>query len=778
MESNGQLRAKFDCIFSQSAKVNLSSDKTKRYFGVLRGLSTAMTYTMSCDPNVVQITGSDNCVNYFTSAVNLIIEELHNLLSKNFEDPMVSNFITLYAVLWNVTDKSCDVCNRFVLADAYISLWKLLSSSELSSTFFIYTNARLLVHCSLGILHNLLRYCPRARDDYRACGGVKILEPYVVDACASEKYVDLLISLKTAALFTLAAIVNENENVSVITTDQGVLTYILSALRDSLQSPPDYYSTNYGYHAAEVFGCLSCLGSLESNKRNLFANNALELISTALQISLRVKNGSLKVTSKTTTTSRDSYRFSEDTLAKEAIDLLWHLSCLPEARDQLKETSDLYKLCAQFNDTKWTAECRKSVQALLCALSQQRNWLDESGNLDTSAITTSPKPRGHVMISYNNMAQHLVSKLKQALTLKGWNVWIFTEHCQHGSFLEQMAEAVFDSAAMILCLSSFYNTSCHCIKEVISAYEYRIPLLPVVVETDYVPINFLRFVLTGVQPVQLYTDSQVDDAADKLTEQLRCYGVMREGTNLNQLRPPPTAIPIINPPPSLSICPVKRHQRSRSDCLDGASIKCPPPGSNQASVSTEASAPLTPLARSPARGFHCSSCQLKGNSSHLPPKLERLVIGSSGVSPRSHRYDGTPGGAYFFNSTPHIDTVSCSSALTGPMGSAITQLPPALESYLVEQVPSKAVRLWQEEQVRAWLTEHSLEHYAHAFARITGVQLYELAWQRIRGCDSFFRNLAFSLHMPLYEQLLLSSALESLHNYPDPSSPSASSPPS
>lgn len=149
-----------------------------------------------------------------------------------------------------------------------------------------------------------------------------------------------------------------------------------------------------------------------------------------------------------------------------------------------------------------------------------------------------------------------------------------------------MAEAVFDSAAMILCLSSFYNTSCHCIKEVISAYEYRIPLLPVVVETDYVPINFLRFVLTGIQPVQLYTDSQVDDAADKLTEQLRCYGVMREGINLNQLRPPSTAIPIINPPPSLSICSVRRHQRSRSDCLGGASIKSPPPGSNQASVST------------------------------------------------------------------------------------------------------------------------------------------------------------------------------------------------
>nr|CDS31328.1 Armadillo type fold [Hymenolepis microstoma] len=765
MDSNSQLQAELDRIFSQSPKSNLSSAETKRHFTVLRNLSTTMTYTVICDPDVVRITASDNCVNYFKSAVDFIVEELPHLFSIHFEEPLVYNFKALYVALWNFTDKICDLCNRFVLADAHRSIWKLLCSSEMSSSFSFYKDSILLVLCSLGILHNLLRYCPQARDDYRNCGGIKILEPYVADASASKECADLLISLKTAALFTLAAIVNENEDVSAITTDQDVLTHILSALNDSLQSPPDYYSAKYGYHAAEVFVCLGYLAGVDSNKKSLVANNCLGYISTALQISLRVKNGFIKVASKSDTTSRHSYRFSEDTLAKEAIDLLWCLSCLPEAREQLKETSDLFKLCAQFNDTRYTAECRKSVQALFCILSQHINFLDESGKLNISAITTSPKPRGHVMISYNHTAQHLVSKLKQALVLRGWKVWIFTEHCRHGSFLEHMAEAVFDSAAMVICLSSFYNASCHCVKEVVSAYENRIPLLPVILEADYVPINFIKFITTGAKSIKLYTDSQVDYAADKITEQLRRYGVMRVGTNLNQ----------IQPPPSLSISSAKRHQRSHSDCLGGVSVKCPPPRSNQASISTEASAALTPLAGSPAKGFHCSSRQLKARP---PPNLEHLVIGSSAVSPRSQRCDGAPGSAYFFNSTLQIDTASCSSAVTGVMGSSIIQLPSALESYLVEQVPSKAVRLWQEEQVRAWLTEYSLEQYAHAFAHITGVQLYELAWQRIRGCDSFFRNLAFTLQMPLYEQLLLSSALASLHNHPDPSSPSASSPPS
>ena len=276
-----------------------------------------------------------------------------------------------------------------------------------------------------------MRYCPRVRDDYRSFGGVRILNPYVVDIEVCEKKnTTSLIALRVAALFTLAAIVNENENDLILTTDQEIVNYILSALRHSLVFPPDYYSSKFGYHATEVFGCLICLAGLEANKRTIFENNALELISTALKISMRVKNGNLEEPSGTARTLRSNYQFSENTLANVAIDLLWNLSCLPEARDQLKETSDLYKLCTQFDDVKWTAECRKSVQALLCNLSQQKNWLDENGNLDAAAITISPKPYGHVMISYNNKAEHLVLKLKEALTARDWTVWIFSEHCR------------------------------------------------------------------------------------------------------------------------------------------------------------------------------------------------------------------------------------------------------------------------------------------------------------------------------------------------------------
>ena len=104
--------------------------------------------------------------------------------------------------------------------------------------------------------------------------------------------------------------------------------------------------------------------------------------------------------------------------------------------------------------------------------------------------------------------------------------------------------------------------------EVKSAYDSRKPLLPVVIESDYVPLEFIRFVLTGVQHIQLYNDSQVEDAAERLTEQLRRYGAKRESEKINRFRPLKSVItPYSNSPTFKSVKEIKGHRRSRSDLI-------------------------------------------------------------------------------------------------------------------------------------------------------------------------------------------------------------------
>ncbi len=139
-----------------------------------------------------------------------------------------------------------------------------------------------------------------------------------------------------------------------------------------------------------------------------------------------------------------------------------------------------------------------------------------------------------------------------------------------------MAQAVADSAAMVLCLCSPYNTSIHCIKEVISGYDHRLPLLPVVMEREYKPLDLLRFVLTGSPSIELYNETQVNTVADSLTNQLQRYGAMRRKMTPLSAPPPtdsrkllhPTSI---QPPPTFKLgSPLRGHQRSKSDC--GAAV--------------------------------------------------------------------------------------------------------------------------------------------------------------------------------------------------------------
>lgn len=428
-----ELRLKLTEIFRKHPRETIDDDQTKVMFAKLRDIATNMSISMSIDPDAVDIVGTDAFVRYFLNYIDLVTEYLDNFDVNDFICVKIKNLIVLQMTLWNVTDKSSGVCSRLVLADAHKKLWEFVDHKKLRSSLK-FRNAGLLVNCTLGILHNISRLNPLIRGGYRECGAVDILLPYVSVACPEDD-TGSSISLQTAALFILGNIVNENEQISIVKTDSRVLEFILSALGDALRSAPDYYSTSYGYHAVEIFGGLNCLAGNDENKKSLLFHNALASIADALKISIDVKHGVSASGASATVFSRNEYRFYSDDLAREAIDLLWHLSLLEETRDQLKETSELYKLCQQCNGSEWATECHKSVQALLSSLSQSRNCLNASGKLDTSAITSSPKPQGHIMISYNNTSQNLVVKLKEALTQRGWNVWIYTEHCSELLFI-------------------------------------------------------------------------------------------------------------------------------------------------------------------------------------------------------------------------------------------------------------------------------------------------------------------------------------------------------
>lgn len=85
---------------------------------------------------------------------------------------------------------------------------------------------------------------------------------------------------------------------------------------------------------------------------------------------------------------------------------------------------------------------------------------------------------------------------------------------------------------------------------------------------------------------------------------------------------------------------------------------------------------------------------------------------------------------------------------------------------LAYQAPSEAVRSWNVERVQQWLEAGGLAHYIDTLDWLDGNLLWELAWHRIRSCETFFANLDHHLNMPQQDQILFSNNLSLLADAP------------
>ncbi|VDN10589.1 unnamed protein product [Dibothriocephalus latus] len=391
--------------------------------------------------------------------------------------------------LWNITDKSPEVCCRLTVSNIHRILFELINRPELMApTCWVSAKARTLVHCSIGILYNIIKHSPCVRRDYRQFNGVSILVAFTADATICKKTPqNEVLSCRTAALFLLAAIVDEKENAKIHATDTH-LVHALAMLKDALDSSPTYFSSSHGYHATEIIRSLNKLASPDSNKRILVKKKAFDLAKYALQIAkdLKKRQEGEKVDSTDSTTEKAYSYVSCDSLAAMTIELIWQLSFVAESREYLSPSSELKLFCESFGDKSWSSECQKSVQGLLWNLSSQTEGIHSA---DLSATFGQPirRPDGHIMISYQHSTQSTMVRLKEELVKLGYKVWIDVDHMSHGSFVDEMAEGVEGASALILGLCQAFKDSPHCRQEMRYAYEQRVPFYPILLEEDYKP---------------------------------------------------------------------------------------------------------------------------------------------------------------------------------------------------------------------------------------------------------------------------------------------------
>lgn len=100
------------------------------------------------------------------------------------------------------------------------------------------------------------------------------------------------------------------------------------------------------------------------------------------------------------------------------------------------------------------------------------------------------------MISYSVGSRELCLKIKEQLKEKGYQVWIDVEQI-YGSSLSSVAEAIENSSVFLMCVSEKYYLSPSCRLEAEYAVRLQKPIIPLIMQPDYMPIGWLGVIIGG-----------------------------------------------------------------------------------------------------------------------------------------------------------------------------------------------------------------------------------------------------------------------------------------
>ncbi|BHF64017.1 hypothetical protein SprV_0200701400 [Sparganum proliferum] len=750
-------------IFAGTVEQSIQNPSTMEVFTWLRDLSTSMTCRTTRDPWLVNLVDTDECVSFYKNYIEYLISYDSASHLKILNTRPVLTFTKLHMALWNITDKSPEVCCRLTVSNIHRVLFEFINRPELMApTCWCFPRARTLVHCSIGILHNIINHSPCVRRDYRRFDAVRILVAFTADATICKKTSqNEVLSCRTAALFLLAAIVDERENAKIHATDTH-LVHVLAMLKDALDSSPTHFSSSHGYHAGEIIRSLNKLASPDSNKRSLVKNKALDLAKYALQISKDLKKRSEdEKTDSADNTAEKAYSYvSCDSLAAMTIELIWQLSFVAESREYLTPSSELELLCESFRDKSWSSECQKSVQGLLWNLSSQTEGMHSAMDYSATFGQSIRRPDGHIMISYQHSTQATMVRLKEELVKLGYEVWIDVDHMSHGSFVDEMAEGVEGASALILGLCQAFKDSPHCRQEMRYAYDLRVPFYPILLEEDYKPDGWLAFMLATIIYIPAFRPNDMSSVARKLSEQLGNCGRM------DSLPVPESA-----PPFKSASSPLASHHRSQSACV-----------STQIFRQVVLNHPSLEYPMSKPRNQSHTSFDSLDNSNRVVPMESRSLCEQPTLTPNTTNSSGV----FFGSQTPHAfdmnvtpikspngHSLSKPTGLTSSTESArhafleagsMCKSPNSsiIESYPQESLPPTFICSWSAEKVANWLTECDLSNFTKALDGLDGCLLWELARQRIVAPESFYAHLRSDLGMTMIERLRLSFALSRL----------------
>jgi len=138
--------------------------------------------------------------------------------------------------------------------------------------------------------------------------------------------------------------------------------------------------------------------------------------------------------------------------------------------------------------------------------------------LERKNSSDSQQRKRHVLLSYNWDHQELAKKVRAELGRRGFEVWFDIEQI-HGSTLAAMAEAVENSAAVLVCMSQKYQESQNCRLEAEYSLQQTKPIIPLVFQEKWRPSGWLGMLLGAKMYFDFTTgdfNARIDEVAKEL----------------------------------------------------------------------------------------------------------------------------------------------------------------------------------------------------------------------------------------------------------------------
>eukprot|EP00300_Choanocystis_sp_HF-7_P039547 c5868_g1_i2.p1 GENE.c5868_g1_i2~~c5868_g1_i2.p1 ORF type:complete len:642 (-),score=157.04 c5868_g1_i2:78-1973(-) len=306
---------------------------------------------------------------------------------------------------------------------------------------------------------------------------------------------------------------------------------LVELLNASISKKP-YPGTNYNPQMANVSRGLKPLCIADRNKEPLVKAGIVAGLIRAVMMS--PETGS--------TEPRTVY---DDDTVGNLLQTIWSLTFVKDACTQVKAAKSFVELLKKWHDAPPGAlsnDAIRGADGILFAIGEgpkqtplaapptpkRRLWKRSTKTSSMNEGEEEPLDKQdekvpHVMLSYCWADQKIVLKINQSLQENEFQTWMDVNQMS-GSTLEAMASAIEGSAVVVMCVSEAYKKSNACRSEAEYAYQKRVPVIPLLLQPNYVADGWLGLIMGSKLYIDFANPSDFNQRLKMLIKELGTRG--------------------------------------------------------------------------------------------------------------------------------------------------------------------------------------------------------------------------------------------------------------